>query len=69
MSLHDVDNKFERYFSLPNQCKMDKIKSKFSIWHKGDQTVQTLRIKIPKEKVQQISLEDSTTLPNTIVEE
>ena len=69
VSLEDADNKFGRYFSLPNQCKMDKIKSKFSIWHKGDQTIQTLHIKIPKEKVQQISLENSSTMPITIGEE
>ena len=65
VSLEDADSKFERYFSLPDQCKIDKIKSKFSIWHKGDQTIQTLHIKIPKEKVQQISFEDSTTFPIT----
>ena len=65
LSLEDAENKFERYFRLSNHCKMDKIKSKFSIWHKGDQTIQTLHIKIPKEKVQQISLENSTTLPIT----
>jgi len=64
-----LDNKFEQYFSLPNQCKMDKIKSKFSIWHKGGQTIQTLHIKIPKEKVQQISLDNSSTMPITIMEE
>ena len=69
VSLEDADNKFERYISLPNQCKMDKIKSNFSIWHKGGQTIQTLHIKIPKEKVQQISLENSSTMPITIVEE
>jgi len=69
LSLEDADNKFERYFSLPNQCKMDKIKSKFSIWHKGGQTIQTLHIKIPKEKVQQISLDNSSTMPITIMEE
>ena len=69
VNLEDSENKFERYFSFPNQCKMDKIKSKFSIWHKGDETIQTLHIKIPKEKVQQISLENSLTMPNTIVEE
>ena len=69
VSLEDTDNKFERYFNLPNQCKMDKIRSKFSIWHKGGQTIQTLHIKIPKEKVQQISLENSSNMPITIVEE
>ena len=69
VSLEDVDNKFERHFCLPNQCKMNNIKSKFSIWHKGDQTIQTLHIKIPKEKVQQISLENSSNMPITIMEE
>ena len=68
VSLEDAENSFERYFRLPNQCKMDKIKSKFSKWHKGCQTIQTLHIKIPKEKIQQISFENSTTLPITMEE-